>query len=81
MFARAVTIPRRFEAEKVGDSARRAEQHPTEDDGVKIIRRAFDAFHYKTVNRVFADEHCRAESRRDQNIFPCLLAFQTDVAD
>ena len=81
MLARAVTIPRSFEAEKVGNGARRVEQHSAEDNDVKIIRAAFDAFHHEAVNRVFADKESRAESRRYDNIFPRLLAIQTDVAD
>ncbi len=73
--ARAVTVPRRFEAEKISHSAGWAEEHSAENDGVKIIRTAFDAFHYKTVNRVFADEPSRADGRCYHDINVSLFAF------
>ena len=81
MFQRAVTIPRLFESKKIGDGARRAEQHPAKDSEVEIIRRTLDAFHTETVNRIFGNEQCRSDCGRNHDVNVSLFTFETDVAD
>ena len=73
--ARSIAVPRMFEANQVGDGARRVEQYTAENPQIKIVRAAFDALDDKSVERVFSNEHRRSERRRHHQIHISLLSL------
>ncbi len=70
-----INSERRYRELLSGDSARRAEQHTAENNNVKIVYSALDAFHHKTVNGVLGDEHRNSERWCYHDVFVSLFSF------